>query len=148
MKVLTIKEPFVTPFALGYKHYETRSWKTNYRGEIYIHTAKEEDLPGSLFLSSFLEGQERFPLGFIVLKGKLTDCIEMTDEFIKEIESDPLEYICGFYEPGRYAWKIENIQKIEPIKVNGHLGLWNYDERNLLFLQEGSGKTETETDDK
>ena len=126
MKVLTIKEPFVTPFAIGIKHYETRSWKTNYRGEIYIHTSKKKDT--DYLALELVTETECFPLGCIVIKGNLTDCIEITDDFIKKIKKDGLEYICGFYEVGRYAWKIEDIEVIDPIKVNGHLGLWNYDE--------------------
>ena len=38
MKVLTIKEPFATLIMNKVKYIETRSWKTNYRGEIYIHS--------------------------------------------------------------------------------------------------------------
>jgi len=119
-KILTIKEPYVTPFYLDMKHYETRSWKTNYRGEIYLHTsktlAKNPTFPLVLF-----------PTGHIVLRGNLTDCIEMTEEFIEEIKKDSLEYATGFYDVGRYAWKIEDIEPVYPIKVNGHLGIWNYD---------------------
>ena len=37
MRVLTIKEPFASLVANRIKKIETRSWKTNYRGEIYIH---------------------------------------------------------------------------------------------------------------
>ena len=37
MKVLTLKEPFATLIKNKVKYIETRSWKTNYRGEIYIH---------------------------------------------------------------------------------------------------------------
>ena len=37
MKVLTIKEPFATLIKNKIKYIETRTWKTNYRGEIYIH---------------------------------------------------------------------------------------------------------------
>lgn len=33
MKVLSIKEPYATLIANGDKLIETRSWKTNYRGE-------------------------------------------------------------------------------------------------------------------
>ena len=40
MKVISIKEPFATLIKDGIKIYETRSWKTNYRGEIYIHASK------------------------------------------------------------------------------------------------------------
>ena len=70
-RVLTIKEPYVTPIGLGKKHYETRSWPTSYRGPIYIHTAKT-------VMPDPVDGCERiFPLGFIGMKATLTDCIRM-----------------------------------------------------------------------
>lgn len=122
MKVLTIKEPYVTPIALGKKHFETRSWGTKYRGEIYIHTAKT-------VMPDPVEGCEKiFPLGRIVLKAKLTDCIKMDEDFIESIRKNPDEYAFGFYEVGRYAWKLEDIEIIDPIKVNGHQSIWNYKE--------------------
>ena len=37
MKVLTIKEPFASLIKDKKKFIETRSWKTKYRGELYIH---------------------------------------------------------------------------------------------------------------
>ena len=36
MKVLTIKEPYASLIINGYKMYEFRSWKTNYRGKIIM----------------------------------------------------------------------------------------------------------------
>lgn len=39
MKVLSIKEPFASLISLSIKKIETRSWKTNYKGEIYIHAS-------------------------------------------------------------------------------------------------------------
>ena len=36
MKVLTVKEPWASLIAYGYKEYEFRSWKTNYRGKILM----------------------------------------------------------------------------------------------------------------
>lgn len=118
-KALTIKEPYVTPIGLGKKRYETRSWPTNYRGPIYIHTAKT-------VMPDPVEGCERiFPLGCIVIKANLTDCIKMDQAFIDKIKEDPDEYAFGFYEVGRYAWKLEDIEILEtPIKVNGKLGIW------------------------
>ena len=33
---------------------------------------------------------------------------------------------------GRYAWILENIQVLgNPIKVKGHLNIWNYEEENI-----------------
>ena len=40
MKVLSITEPFATLIKNKKKFIETRSWKTNYRGELYIHASK------------------------------------------------------------------------------------------------------------
>ena len=37
MKVLTLKQPWASLVANGYKVYEFRTWKTKYRGEILIH---------------------------------------------------------------------------------------------------------------
>lgn len=39
MKVLSIKEPFATLIKDGHKLIETRSFKTSYRGTIYIHAS-------------------------------------------------------------------------------------------------------------
>ncbi len=39
MKALSIKEPFATLIANGDKTIETRSRKTNYRGELFIHAS-------------------------------------------------------------------------------------------------------------
>lgn len=40
MKALTIKQPWASLIVDGYKCYEFRSWKTNYRGKILIHAGK------------------------------------------------------------------------------------------------------------
>ncbi len=39
MKVLSLTEPYATLIKLGKKKIETRSFKTNYRGELYIHAS-------------------------------------------------------------------------------------------------------------
>ena len=43
MKVLTVKEPWASLIINSYKKYEFRSWKTNYRGKILIHSGKSMD---------------------------------------------------------------------------------------------------------
>lgn len=42
MKALTIKEPWASLIINGYKKYEFRSWKTNYRGKVLIHAGNIE----------------------------------------------------------------------------------------------------------
>lgn len=43
MKVITIKQPWATLIAKGYKEYEFRTWRTKYRGDILIHAGKGID---------------------------------------------------------------------------------------------------------
>lgn len=129
MKVITIKEPFATLIKNKIKYIETRSWKTNYRGELYIQAgvaklSKEVKERKEL---SKLYNEDDLKYGYIICKCNLVDCIEMTEEFIeKEKKKNPNNFISGRYEVGRYAWVLDNIEPIKPIKVKGQLGIWNY----------------------
>ena len=40
MKTISIKQPWVSLIMSGDKKYEFRTWKTNYRGPLYIHASK------------------------------------------------------------------------------------------------------------
>ena len=130
MKVLTIKEPFATLIKNEVKKIETRSWKTKYRGELYIQAsiAKiDKKVYERKELVKLFENLE-MGNGYILCKCNLVDCIEMTEEFIKNMKDNNYqEYICGQYEVGRYAWVLDNIEVLDkPIKVKGQLGIWNY----------------------
>lgn len=39
MKVLSIKKLFASLIKNNKKYFETRSWKTNYRGKLYLHAS-------------------------------------------------------------------------------------------------------------
>jgi len=129
MKVLTIKEPYATLIKKKVKYIETRSWKTNYRGEIYIHAGMSKvgkDVLNRKELSK-LYSMNELSYGYIICKAKLVDCIYMDEEFIKkEKNKNYLNFIAGHYEVGRYAWILDDIEVVEPIKVKGKLGIWNY----------------------
>ena len=126
MKVLTIREPFATLIKDKVKIYETRSWKTNYRGEIYIHAAKAKSkASNSSIASTYLKSQENPE--HIICKCLLKDCIYMDDDFINEVKKNKEEYNSGHYEIGRYAWQLEVIEVLEePIYAKGQLGIWNF----------------------
>ena len=130
IKVLSLTEPYATLIKNGTKAIETRSWKTNYRGRLYIHASMTR------IQKSVRENKELMELvdinnlnyGKIICSCDLVDCIEMTDEFIEKIKKNKKEYICGGYEVGRFAWILENIEVLDnPIWAKGHLGIWNMD---------------------
>lgn len=126
MKVISIKEPFATLIKENIKNIETRSWKTNYRGEIYIHASKVSDKRRTQELLE-LTKDLKMNNGNIIAKATLVDCKYMDQEFIKEIKQNETEYLCGYYEEGRYAWILKDIKKIKPIPAKGKLNVWNYE---------------------
>ncbi len=126
MKVISIKEPFATLIKENIKNIETRSWKTNYRGEIYIHASKVSDKTRTQELSDLTKNL-KMNNGNIIAKATLVDCKYMDQKFIKEIKQNETEYLCGYYEEGRYAWILKDIKKIKPIPAKGKLNIWNYE---------------------
>lgn len=130
MKVLSIIEPFASLIKNKKKYIETRSWKTSYRGELYIH-ASNKKIPKEWKNNSNYMIINETNYGNIICKCKLVDCIYMDEEFIKSIkENNYQEFLLGIYEVGRYAWVLEDIEVIDKIKVKGHLGIWNYEDKN------------------
>ena len=122
VKVLSIREPYASLIKLKIKTIETRSFKTNYRGELYIHASLSKSNVGDE-LSKLV-----MPMyGKIICKCKLVDCVLMTENYVKEIkEKMPMEYKCGLYEAGRYAWILESVEEIDAIEAKGNLGIWNF----------------------
>ena len=109
---------------------ETRSWKTNYRGEIFIHASLTKDKIDEVRLKkllSLLPLNYQFKQSKIVCKCVLKDCVYMDKKFLKEIKKNKTEFLCGHYEEGRYAWILEKIEPLEKmINAKGKLGIWNY----------------------
>ena len=132
MKVLSLTEPFASLIKEKKKLVETRSWKTKYRGELYIHASLTKIPKTTLERKELMTLVQDIPLnyGYIICKCKLVDCIYMTKEYVENMKkSNHQEYICGEYEEGRYAWILEDIEPLEEkIKTKGHLGVWNYEE--------------------
>lgn len=128
MKALTIFEPWASLIASGQKSIETRSWRTHYRGELFIHAGKKKiTLKEYPALAKVIQEQE-LPLhhGNLICRANLVDCIYMDETFIHEISLNSKEFLFGFYEIGRYAWVFEEVEKLPtPIPAKGNRSLWN-----------------------
>lgn len=127
MKVLSLREPYATLIKDKKKLIETRSFKTSYRGELFIPASKtkiiKEDTNNQKLMG--LAGKD-LNFGSIICKRRLVDCIYMDKAFLEMIKKNKQEYLCGTYQEGRYAWILENVEEVKKIAVKGHLGIWNY----------------------
>lgn len=126
MKVLTIRQPWASLIMLGYKRFEFRSWRTNYRGGLLIHAGKGIDKEAAKRLEKHLP--KDLPFGKILGSVEIVDCIKCDDKFGKMCQKEQKDiYVKTTFEE-MYAWELANIQMLDnPIEVKGKLGLWDYD---------------------
>lgn len=127
MKVITIKQPWATLIAEGLKEYEFRTWKTKYRGDILIHAGKGVDKKA---MDRYKHLNLEYPSGCIIAKATIKDCILIDEEMRQLLKSknDLIYYniVHQSDEVKNYGFKLENVEKIEPIFINGKLSLWDY----------------------
>ena len=127
MKVLTIKEPWASLIINGYKVYEFRNFKTNYRGKILIHAGLTLEKNNAIKFNNY---NLDYGKGEIIGEAYITDCILVDDEFENKLYNiDPLVYgkfLCR--QLNRGCRKLENAVKYDKrISCKGKLGLWNFD---------------------
>ena len=126
MKALSLTQPWATLVATGRKKIETRSWRTNYRGDLVIHASRGfprdcrslcEEYP---FSEALTVAPNALPRGVCLAVVTLADCYR-----IERPPSDEFEAAFGDYAPGRYGWVFEELRPLrEPVARRGSLGLW------------------------
>jgi len=152
MKAITIYQPWASLIAVGAKRFETRSWKTDYRGMIAIHAAKKPFSNGSWLdreLHPFANALglpdiysfDALPLGAVIATAELVGIWEIgagrdvctgskSADFKKNgqrYEISRLEECFGDWTPGWYAWELANVMpEDEPIPARGQQGLWEW----------------------
>lgn len=110
MKALSIKQPWANMIAAGEKTIETRTWSTDYRGEILIVSSKNPDIP---------------PAGYALAVATLVECRPMSvlDEPAAQCRK----------APHAIAWVLENVRRVKkPFPVQGELGVFDVDVTGLL----------------
>jgi len=142
MKAITLYQPWASLLAKGPKRYETRSWKTSYRGWLAIHAALRFDRIVTDACQRFeRELAEmgyhldlRPPLGAVVAVANLIYCGETrcAVSLVADLQ-EVLPY--GDYSPGRYVWIFSEMIPVEPpIAAVGRQGIWNWDTLGQLQL--------------
>ena len=85
MKSLSIKQPWAWAIVYGGKDIENRTWPTKFRGRFLIHSSKEFDRDGFMFMFSNLNrlGLTSLPLYFkqggVIGSVDLIDCVQNSD---------------------------------------------------------------------
>jgi hypothetical protein len=142
MKALSIKQPWASLIAHGIKDIENRTWKTHFRGRIYIH-ASAKDL-GSFFANLNPEqlqevelklhrvrvGNKDYypnrPVSAIIGEVDIVDCVMNHESIWAEKEMD-------LTQKPIYNWVLANpVLYDKPIlNVKGKLSFWEF-ESNII----------------
>jgi hypothetical protein len=125
MKAITIKQPWASLIVHGIKDIENRSWRTNFRGRVLIHSSAKGDIAkfGCLQPNQRLKilntpmsriGFNDLPFGSIIGSVEIVDCVQNHPSI--------------WADKGVYNWVLANpILFPEPIPVKGKLSFWEYD---------------------
>jgi hypothetical protein len=127
MKAITLWEPWATAMALGIKHNETRSWPTNYRGELAICAAKRPlDEIGRLLCADLDVGIDVLSFGCVLCVVKLQGCQPADLVINGTFALSGAEELCGNYTTGRWVWMTDGLRALRsPVPVIGRQGLFN-----------------------
>lgn len=133
--MISLWQPWASLVVAGLKQYETRSWKTDWRGPLLIHaTVTSPALPADtvaptrrrLLCPDVLGDFDRLPRGAILGIVMLDDC-QPTVQGAKWVGDLSLEERArGNFEPFRYGWRLSQPVKLQsPLQWKGGQGMRN-----------------------
>lgn len=152
MKALPVWQPWATLVAAGAKRIETRDYPPNRLGLVHgqriaIYATKglgdprqggltDEEFRQICRTSPFLtaladagyHGPAELPRGKIVATVTLDRATYITETSIADLRSRrPVEHAFGLYEPGRWAWVLEDLERLaEPAPARGSQGTFDW----------------------
>lgn len=125
MKAITIKQPWASLIVHGIKDIENRSWRTDFRGRVLIHSSAKGDIAkfGCLQPNQRLKvlntpmgriGFNYLPFGSIIGSVEIVDCVQNHPSI--------------WADKGVYNWVLANpVLFKKPIPAKGRLSFWEYD---------------------
>lgn len=156
MRVLTVRQPYAALILLGLKEFETRSRRTNVRGRIAIHAAKELPVKvgGACLVGPYPVWRKASgafvytPSGPVrLLAGHILGTVEL-DDIAPTVGSATFtqdELSLGDFAPGRWAWHLTNARLVRPVEANGKLGWWSIDEPLVELLPQAAPARQPDT---
>ncbi len=126
MKTLSIRQPWANLIVHGIKDIENRTWKTNFRGVIYIHAPGKDDSNNIVMGDDRVSEIHKYGVHSVVNRptSSIIGTVEIVD-CIKDSKSIWADHDC-------WHWVLKDpIIFRPPIKnIKGKLSLWDFDPRD------------------
>jgi len=115
VKALSIKQPWAWAILHAGKDIENRTWKTDYRGRVLIHTGKKFDAIGWEALKDATRFHHKVPDKSEFLFGGIVGSVEIVDV----VENSPSPWF-----QGPYGFVLRNPVEYDFFPLRGQLGFF------------------------
>lgn len=141
-KALSVKQPWASLIAHGIKPIENRTWKTNFRGRIYIHACTPRKFEVQLTDEQTIQAtpvikqlfDNTLPFGAIIGEVDIVDCVINHESIWAEhMEYDVCEntglHILRKGQKKIWNWVLDNAELYEKpiLNVKGKLSFWDFE---------------------
>ncbi len=163
--VISLLQPFASLVVMGAKKIETRSWNTQFRGELYIHASLSKkygevscrELCYKKPFNKFIDGglaYDKLPFGAIIGKVKMLETFPSDQLFTYINHNEDLfdldnwniddvfyrERCFGDYSNNRFGWLLSNPEEfVYPIAAKGKQGFWNFEMPEYFHYPDPAG---------
>lgn len=120
-RALSVRQPWAWLIVNGYKDIENRSWKTTFRGRVFIHASKKMTKQEYKFACDYVRNIDpsiNIPLYSELQRGGIIGAVDVVD-CIKESESP--------WFMGEHGFVLENPKTVDFIPYKGQLGFFKVD---------------------
>jgi len=143
MKAISVKQPFAALIAAGIKQFETRKWKTAYRGPLLVHASLalhplfvEYDFATETLELDNFSTKRWYTVNkhLMARSGEMMCVVDLVD--VQPFEDDKsVEDLacCDWY--GGYVWKLENPKLTFPIPLKGKLGIFDVPDELIKYVK-------------
>ena len=129
---VSIQQPWAWAIVHGPKRIENRTWYTDYRGPLLIHTGKSRERLGD-FGDDYAEtgftepAESEMAFGAIIGVCDLVECLKY--EVVKlDVKRDP-------FAEGPWCWMLENVRPMKPVQYPGQQGIFRVCEQRLAYVE-------------
>jgi hypothetical protein len=115
-RALSVRQPWAWLIAHGYKDVENRTWRTTFRGMLYVHAGRRIDHDGIEWCRAMfpdIELPTEYPTGGIVGSAEVVGCVD---------------HSASAWFVGPYGFVLSGAAPCRYIPLAGRLGLFAVDE--------------------
>ncbi len=131
-RAITVRQPWASAIIECGKDIENRSWRTHFRGRVFIHAGKLDKEAIHFFKKQYPRKKlpEELPCGAIIGSVEIVDCVESSKS--------------KWFE-GEYGFVLKNPIKIDPVPAKGMLGFWRVPEETIKKIEKANKKKTAKT---